>query len=895
MLSIALDTGGPQHHPFTAWQRNDLEIPVFSRFAQIAQNQAQQIAIVDDIQHWTYQQLLVLALSIAAQLEHDSQQSPVAVLLPAGAYLAAAFLASLAVGRPYVPLDPNFPTERNRLILEQSGASHIISDHRYSSLLAQISNGIDLIHIEELITSNKQPSQLNGHVKSIAYIIYTSGSTGQPKGVYQNQRGLLHDIYQFSHALHINSNDRLTWLYSPSVGGAIRDIYGALLNGATLYAINIKDVGLEGLGLLVAKANITIFHAIPPLLRAFLSSKPSYQSLSSVRLAYISGDRLFSADVDDFYRYFPRTALIYNGIGSTECATLYRHWFLHAGTLLNHAAVPVGYPIPERDVRLLDAEGRLVEIGEIGEVEVSSEFIAQGYWRNPELTAASFSVDDKLPHVRRFLTGDLARQQPDGLLEYMGRKDGQAKIRGYRIELGAIEAELRQLPQVTDAAVLINNTHQEPELVAYIVAASTNAAELRTQLQRNLPSAAIPSQFHFVDAIPRLANFKTDLAQLRANLVQNNLNSQTQSIEPTTNEAINHSLTIKITKQDLHRCWNEALHRIGDIDDEQSFVEYGGDSLKTLTLLVLLEKQLGCLLPIRLLSPEMTVNSLLRGLQLLEHDVGAKAHLYIIAGRLGVFKNLPLFSQGLSSNIFVHVVPMPNLQAELKHPFSIEELGVYVANFIINQSPIGSIHLLGFSFGARVASEAGCYLQQQGWVVENIMACDMGPAYSKRTSKKISRKTARTNKMQHLLNVIKGQESLKWQFNHWFSVDKEIWIKRMATYLPRILLKYIHIQMQHSLDHNTLTTYEKIILTTLSAKLGATWHPRYFNGVLTVFVAQHGISKMGYLPKDLGWKDFAKEVKVIELSGGHIEYMDDTGLPEFLSHINHIFSSRSMG
>ncbi len=888
MLDPVFDYSALLQHPFASWQSDELDVALFTRFRQFACSQPSRLAVVCEQQSWTYQEVLILSLAIAARFEPEDI-APIAILLPADGRLVSAFLGVLAVGCAYVPLDPNFPPARNRLILEQAGIKHIITDNAHKALLLQITDRMIVVDIDAL--EMIEPHHLSGTADSDAYILYTSGTTGQPKGVYQNQRGLLHDIYQYSHAIHINPNDKLTWLYSPSVLGAMRDIYGALLNGATLYSLNVKKIGLDGLAQMVAEFGITIFHAIPPLLRAFLHSRPQHQLLATVRLAYVSGDRFFAKDVDDFYRYFPRTALIYNGIGSTECATLYRHWFLQAATVLHGATVPVGYAIPERYVRLVDVQGNTVLDGEVGEVEVCSAFIAKGYWRNPTLSANSFYESPQHPQMRCFLTGDLARIQADGLMEYIGRKDGQVKIRGYRVELGVVEAELRQLSTITDASVLIFDGGSEPELIAYLVGQPYKADELRQQLQTKLPPASIPTQFYWLAEIPRLPNFKTDLAKLKQ-LNQHSLSTEfnvngereekSHLLPELTSSSMSDNKAI-LTKDGLYECWNTALRRSGVVDDDLSFADYGGDSLKMLTLLVLIEEVFPNVIPVQLIHYDMTINSLWQSLHALTDCSQAQIHLFIVTGRQGVLANQLDFMKVLHPSIWLHVIPMPSLDIDLEQALTIAQFGQYVTDFIMKKKLVGAIHLLGLSFGARVVAEAACQLRAHGIKVSTIMAGDMGPSYQYQMNERfVSLWTNRFKRFAQLLGNQKQSASR--------GID-EVLMARTIRYLPIKSIKIFRQWIRWSVPKHLFVIYENIILYELVRKKVVGWHPPYFDGRLVVFVASDGIAKQANQPKDLGWSKYASSVQVINISGGHIDYMKGAGLETFVSHINGIVTT----
>jgi pimeloyl-ACP methyl ester carboxylesterase len=326
----------------------------------------------------------------------------------------------------------------------------------------------------------------------IAYILYTSGSTGQPKGVYQSQRNLLHDVMQYVHSIHLSARDRVTMLYSPGTSGAIRDLFGALLTGASLHMHSLRQAGFARLRERMAAERITVYHSVPPVFRGFLSVPGQFDD---VRIVYLAGDRLVPGDVDTFRRNFARGARIYTGIGSTEAATIYLQWFISHDTPLGES-VPLGRAIPDRNVRLID-----------GEIEVSSRYLALGYWRN-----APFDSTPGDPECRTFRPGDRARERPDGLFEHLGRKDRQVKIRGYRVEIGEVERALEQHPGAGDVAVVMAG--------GALVACYTGREPINWQayLRTRLPSHMIPARFKRLAALPRLGNFKLDRQLLEATM-----------------------------------------------------------------------------------------------------------------------------------------------------------------------------------------------------------------------------------------------------------------------------------------------------------------------------------------------------------------------------------------
>jgi len=834
--TLPLDHHGPTELSATPWDATDLDRPLFARFSACVEQAGGHAAVIDtDGRVWSYAQLQHTALCLAAQL--SASTAPVAILLPAGGALAAAFLGALAVGRTYVALDPAFPPERNRLILAQAGVDCMICTASTRHWLSAAPAACRMIDIDAL-DGEPLPTPC-GHADSIAYIIYTSGSTGQPKGVYQDQRGLLHDVMQYSLAVHLHAGDRLSWLYSPSVSGAIRDIYAALLNGATLVAIDIHACGLAGLARIVAAQRLSVFHAIPPLLRAFLQSEPPPAALATVRLAYVAGDRFFASDLALFYRSFAPHCLIYNGIGSTECATLYRHWFVDAARVQT-ALVPVGHALPQREVRLLDAQGIPVARGDIGEVEVCSPFIARGYWRQPALTRRCFRDAPQRPGWRCFRTGDLARERADGLLEFVGRKDGQIKIRGHRIETGAVEAELRRLPGVRDAVVLALGAAEATQLVACLCGTPQPESQLRQALRRTLPEACVPTHFQWLERIPSLPNFKADLQRLK------------QQLTPA--PAAGSELPADAPwPQRLAACWNDALRRHGPIDTQCSFADQGGDSLAAMRLLALLEKACGRSLPIALVHRQQTFAALSQALAALTD--GRPCLIVLSPG----FPRLAEFAHGLREQLDVH-----HIVVDASTEATPEAQAAAAAAQIRALAPDTALHLLGLSYGACVAFDTACRLHAAGVTVASLSVGDMGPAYA------ASPRLHLGGRLRQIRRILSGREAPALR-------------RKTLRLLERALPAAPAERLLQYLLRRTRPAPQRGLASELGALLRqrqlSRWQPGHLPGAIGVLVAEAGLTEKWRLPADLGWSAHADSVRICRLDGGHGQLLDAANEP----------------
>ena len=513
----ALDRGLPVDDGFAPLGPEWIEQPVIAAFRATVQVNGNRLAIADGSRRWSYAELSAQVDAIAGRLAAAWKEPPSAIALAMhnDARAPAAMLGALACGIAYVPVDLSFPPERNAQILRHSGVSAVVTTMDGRAAVAQMADKLPLIVIDAPNADMAAPSPASPD--SIAYVLYTSGSSGQPKGVYQNQRGLLHDVMQYINSIHLNATDRITMLYSPSVNGAIRDIFGGLLVGAAVHMVDLRTRSLAAIADVLRREAITVYHSMPPVLRAFLGGLPPQPRFDSVRLIYLAGDRTFRRDVDLCRRHFAKDAILYLALGSTENATSFRQWFLFPTTPLTDDLVPVGYQVPERPSAIIGEDGRPVAPGEVGEIVVTSRYLAQGYWNDPELSAAAFEPSPSAPGLRRYRTGDLGREDSDGLLHFIGRKDRQIKIRGYRVEPAEVEAVLRLCPGVADAAVITRQWADRGELVAFVVPSDRGTAmDPAPWLTQRLPSHMRPTTLHCIDAIPTLPNLKTDGAALIA-------------------------------------------------------------------------------------------------------------------------------------------------------------------------------------------------------------------------------------------------------------------------------------------------------------------------------------------------------------------------------------------
>ncbi len=502
---------------FIEFSLAEVEQSIPRRFERQAERYPERRAIKVGTQALSYAGLNRLANRIARaiQAEGGGPDEPVALLLGHGASLIAALLGTLKAGRIYLPLDPSYPAGRNAYILEDAGAALIVTDDRHLAMAARLNAaGLPVLNLDGL-DSTLADTNLDLAVRpdTPAYILYTSGSTGRPKGVVQSHRNVLWDIREYTNTLRISRDERMTLLYSCSVNGSVRGIFGALLNGAALYPLDIKEQGVSGLADLLITEEITFYHSVPSVFRHFVGSLNGTENFRKLRLIRFGGERVLAQDVESYRKHFSDECLLYTGMGATETGHV-RHYLIDKSTAITGSVVPTGYAVEGKEVLLLDDDGREVPAGHAGEIVVRSRYLALGYWGHPELTQRSFQSDPGGGPDRIFRTGDLGRLHPDGCLQHLGRKDFQVKVRGYRIEVAEVETTLLGLPGVREVVVVAREWMPgEHRLVAYLVgqpALAPTAGELRVLLQDRLPTYMVPAVFMWLDVLPLLPNGKLD-------------------------------------------------------------------------------------------------------------------------------------------------------------------------------------------------------------------------------------------------------------------------------------------------------------------------------------------------------------------------------------------------
>jgi amino acid adenylation domain-containing protein len=489
------------------------------------------VAVVFEEEQLTYDELNRRANRLAHYLISVGArpETPVGVLMERSADMVVGILAVLKTGAPYLPLDADYPNERLHLMLRDGQVSLVLTQERW---LPRISPPVvQVVCVDKIGNALRSFSEDNPDIpaahEDLAYVIYTSGSTGEPKGAMNTHAGICNRLLWMQDEYRLTEADHVLQKTPSSFDVSVWEFFWPLLVGARL--IVARPGGHQDpayLIRLIKEQDVSIVHFVPSMLQVLLE-QPGLEACNSLKGVICSGEALpFQLQ----QRFFARLrADLHNLYGPTEAAVDVTFW--RCDPQDERQVVPIGRPISNTQIYLLDESCEPVPIGVEGELHIAGVNLARGYLNQPSLTAAQFVPNQfSKDGARLYKTGDIARYLMDGNIEFLGRIDHQVKLRGCRIELGEIEAALRSYPSVREAVVMAETgSGGNHRLTAYVVSARESApavAELRSFLRSKLPAYMVPNDFITLSALPIGANGKLDRRKLPDAASQQRRNEQ---------------------------------------------------------------------------------------------------------------------------------------------------------------------------------------------------------------------------------------------------------------------------------------------------------------------------------------------------------------------------------
>jgi amino acid adenylation domain-containing protein len=640
--------------------------------------------------------------------------------------LVVVLVAVLRAGGAYVPLEPDQPAERLTQMIADAQPAVILTTSSLRSQLPAERGVTVLVDADRDLWMGKEPSlAVRVDPTNLAYVLYTSGSTGRPKGVMISHRAIVNQLVWRVSEFALGSEDEVLQKTPFGFDVSLWELFCPLICGATVVMLDPgAHIDPARIAAAIQAERISALHFVPSMLRTFLDTV-GRQGCESVRLVACSGERLTEELVAKFFNSFPLGVELINLYGPTEASVDATFWRCRPG----EGTVPIGRPVANTQVYILDDRLHLVPIGASGEICIGGTGVASGYLNAPELTVERFVADPFRPGQSLYLTGDRGRLRHDGVIEYLGRNDDQVKIRGNRIEPGEVEAAIASHPLVRQAAVVgAEDLQGELGLIAYIVpqpdCGRPAAAELRSYLRERLPSAMIPSAFISIDAVPLTTSGKVNRRALPVPTVLERTRER---------EYVAPYLPLH---QQIATIWEELLG-VPSVGIEDDFFALGGHSLLAVRMIRQLAQISGQQVPLEVLFERTSIAQLAELMLAPSPGLGRAA----VASVQAKGTNTPLFflhgdHQGggffsldlgrkMGPNQPVHALH-PHGIDEGPVPHSIEEMAAFYIPLIRGIQPTGPYQLAGYRPASYVALEIAQQLRAQGESVRILVMIDPG-------------------------------------------------------------------------------------------------------------------------------------------------------------------------
>ncbi len=827
-------------------------------------------AVVFEDRRLTYAELNARANQLANYLHRlgVGPEARVGLWLERSLEAVVVMLGILKAGGAYVPLDPSMPKERVSFMLEDARPLVLLTERRLEKLIP--ASGSQIICLDQLWEALELESEENPlscvAPENPVYVIFTSGSTGRPKGVTIEHRQLFNYVRGIGERLQLSRDASFATVSTFAADLGNTSIFGALCTGRPLHIMSRERVSdPNALANYLHRERVDCLKIVPTHLNSLLSAAHPERIIPRQQLIF--GGEACQVDLIEKVRKLNPQCRLLNHYGPTETTVGVLTYIVEPEASESRAAIlPLGKPLANTHIYLLDAHLQPVPIWTVGELYVGGECLARGYINRPELTAEKFIPDPfgGEPGARMYRTGDLAHYRPDGNIEFLGRVDQQVKIRGFRIELGEVEAVMRQHPQVREGVVIAReDTPGERRLVAYFVPRQRVAPvvnELRAFLKERLPEYMVPSTFVIRDSLPLTAQGKLDRKAL-----------------PAPDSARPDMKVMFVPPRDalevqLAQIWEEIFNSrpIGVTDN---FFELGGHSLLVVRLMAMIEKQFGQELPISVIFQGATIEHLAK--QLRQQCISPRRTPLVEVRTTG--SNLPLFCVHPTNGsalcyfeISQHLGPQQPLYGfqsrgleDEQEPFTrLEEMAEHYVEVMREIQPHGPYLLCGWSMGGAIAFEMARQLQECGAEIALLTLIDSSPPSSHQSQANFSDAELLSALTSELSDVFGARVSISYE--------------ELLGLGPEEQLNYI---LESAMNNNAmppsaearLRRLLRILKTNLRAMQGYT--PGQYDGQIQYFQAREVLPGR---PVDAaqGWYPLATQgVEVHEVPGNHLSLL----------------------
>jgi acyl-coenzyme A synthetase/AMP-(fatty) acid ligase/acyl carrier protein len=569
--------------------KQEVEQSIVARWRRVARRFPERVAVTTpDGGQVTYQTIDAQSDQIAWALVNrlGLENAPVILFLEHTPLLIATIIGVLKANKAYIALGPMQTTELGSLLKTPAAPRLIITTAEHHSMARTVAESQqDILHLED-VGETGTLSDIEISPDALAALFFTSGTGGQSKGVPYSQRMILHRIWVETNTYQLTAEDRFSGLRACGVAASIRDIFNALLNGGALCLYPLQQYGLGHLSTWLLNQGITYFHLPGTLYRAWLETLPAGASFPALRYLSPSGRKTIR-DCERIWSHLDANACLISTYATTETSLLSQQ-LITRQTPLREDILPVGQPVPDKQITLVDEHAQPVAAGQVGEVIVRSRYIASEYWQQPELSAQRFAMPDHGNGEIIYRTGDFGRLRSDGGLELLGRQDSQVKVRGYRVILDDVETLLARVNGVAQTAVKVFPTPGgDNRLVGYVTelpGAQLSVSAIRHELSAQVAAHLVPAQIVILPELPLTRTGKIDRQALPAP------GAARPSLD-TPFRAPRNEL-----EQQLAELWATALD-VDQVGIDDDFYELGGDSLVAVRLLLRVEQHFGVNIP----------------------------------------------------------------------------------------------------------------------------------------------------------------------------------------------------------------------------------------------------------------------------------------------------------
>ncbi|TBR57179.1 non-ribosomal peptide synthetase, partial [Westiellopsis prolifica IICB1] len=830
------------------------------------------LALVYDNQQLTYHQLN----SRANQLAHFLQSLGVGadvlvgICVERSLEMVVAILGILKAGGAYVPLDPEYPADRLTFMLEDASVKVLLTQQRLLANLPTHQAQVVCLDTDiQLISKFCQDNAIaTVQATNLAYVIYTSGSTGQPKGVMLSHRSLCNHMFWMQATFPLTEKDKVLQKTPFSFDASVWEFYAPLLVGGQLVLAQPGGHADPAYLLkVIAQQQVTTVQFVPSLLQILVEQR-GIETCYSLKQIFCGGEALPITLQEKLFSNL--NVNLHNIYGPTEACIDATFWTCNQGT--ERQFVPIGRPITNAQIYILDEYLQPVPVGVPGELHIGGAGLARGYLNRPELTQEKFIPNpfSKETESRLYKTGDLARYLEDGNIEYLGRIDNQVKIRGFRIELGEIEAVLSQYPHVQANCVIArSDTATDQRLIAYIVAQAEQTPttrELRQFLKSKLPDYMVPSAFVILESLPLTPSGKIDRRALP-------IPSQRTPLD--TFVSPRNQLELQLVQ-----IWSKIL-KLDNVGVKDNFFDLGGHSLLAPYLIAQIKQHFGKDIPLATIFQHPTIEELAIIVQkdtdgsdgsalVAIQTNGSNPPLFCLPGAGGFPFYLYNLGRCLGTDQPFYTFQAQHRNGELAPIRKVEEIAAHYIQAIQTVQPTGPYFLAGHSFGGKLVYEMAQQLLRQGQTVALVAILDTTAPLPQVKQEEWDD----TRWLIEFANVLKIV----------FARDLDIDAAPIALLAPSEQFKYVleYLKMIDILPPDADTIYLNHLLQAYKADVNAEYVPQQIHPLpITLFRAsESSLQEQTVIESKLlqdsawGWSAFSsKAVDIQFVPGNHITMM----------------------